>query len=377
MSDPQATHRQPDFTRTIPNQYTTVFMDVVGECNLRCVYCYQSDKDFKPHGGMSPAVIESVIRFSQVYGCNSVNVTSEGEFTFGKSWRSIARRLLEAGLLVCTTSNLARLLDTDEIDTLSRFGSICLSLDSTDRETLKSIRRSADIRTIAHNVLRIRSAAIADGRPPTPFVINCVLSTGNAARIVELVTYCLMLGVGGVVVSPLHAYGDFGFDKEQLGDERVDDPIETWPLPELKRLYDELIKASQIAKRGNMGFGIVPAIAQRLTNKLNGIRSQQTLGPGQTRVCTQPWDRVIVQSNGDVVPCCYGGDAVGNVASQPFEQVVNGEKMVALKKSLLTGVDLPPQCRNCVGEPAGTTDQLKANLQNYFDARFPPAKKAG
>jgi MoaA/NifB/PqqE/SkfB family radical SAM enzyme len=325
---------------------------------------------------MSAAVIESVIQFARVFGCNSVNVTSEGEFTFGKNWQPIARRLLESGLVVCTTSNLARLLDTDEVKLLSRCGSICLSLDSVDRETLKSIRRSADIRTIAHNVVRIRSAAIADGRPPTPFVINCVLSTGNAARITELVTYCYMLGASGVVVSPLHAYGNFGFDKGQLGDERVDDPVDVWDLPQLRRLYDELVKSLQIAKRGNASFGVNPTIVQRLTDKLNGIQSQEALGPGLTRLCTQPWDRVIIENDGIVKPCCYGADAVGNVASQPFDQVVNGEKLVALKKSLLTGEGLSPQCRNCVGEPVGTTQQLKAKLQDYFNARCPPAQKA-
>jgi radical SAM protein with 4Fe4S-binding SPASM domain len=93
-------------------------------------------------------------------------------------------------------------------------------------------------------------------------------------------------------------------------------------------------------------------------------------------VCTQPWNRVIVQSDGAVSPCCYGADSVGNIATREFEEVVNGEKMLALKKSLLTGEGLSPQCRNCVGEPVGTTDQLKASLHDYFKARCQHARKA-
>jgi MoaA/NifB/PqqE/SkfB family radical SAM enzyme len=369
--------QQIDFTRTGANEINTVFMDVVGECNLRCVYCYQSDKDFKPHDGMKADVIESVIQFAKIFGSNSVNVTSTGEFTFGKDWQSVARRLLESGLAVCTTTNLAKLLDDDEVWTLSKFAMICLSLDSAERATLKSIRRSADIRTIAHNILRIKAAAIAEGRPITPFIVNCVLSTRNAATIKDLTAYCVMLGVNRLFVSPLHAFGDFGFDKQQLGEERVDDPLEVWDLARLKGLYEDLLKSTEIATRGNLPFGVSDAIVQRLSNKLNGIASNETLGPGMTRVCTQPWERVIVESNGDVRPCCYGADIVGNLSTQRFDQVVNGDKMVGLKTSLLTGVGLQPQCRNCVGEAIGTTDQLKAKVQDYFNARRPQARKAG
>ena len=333
------------------------------------MYCYQSDKNFKPHSGMSDAVIESVIPFAKIYGRNTLNVTSEGEFTFGKNWQAITQHLLDSGLAVCMTSNLARMLNPDEVKILSQLATVCLSLDSADRETLKSIRRSADIRTIAHNVLQIRSAAITDGRGATPIVINCVLSTGNASSIPALVAYCAMLGAAVIFVSPLHAYGDFAFDKEQLGEDRVDDPLDVWDLAKLKVLHDDFVKCVEIAKRGNTTFGVSQAIAQRLIDKLNGVPPKEEVSPGLTRVCTQPWDRAIIQSNGDVRPCCYGADIVGNISTQGFEGVVNGEKMVALKKSLLTGQDLQPQCRKCAGEPIGTTEQLKTKVQDYFKTR--------
>src|SRR5262249_18086571 len=183
MADSQLAEQQFDFTRTVADQYEAVLIDVVGECNLRCVYCYQSDKDFKPHAGMSEAVIDAAIGFAKIYGGNAVNVTSEGEFTFGKNWLAVARRLLDAGVAITVTSNLAKVLDAAEVEMLSRLAGICLSIDSADRKTLKAIRRAADVRTIAHNVIQIRAAAIAAGRNPTPIIVNCVLSTGNASDI--------------------------------------------------------------------------------------------------------------------------------------------------------------------------------------------------
>jgi MoaA/NifB/PqqE/SkfB family radical SAM enzyme len=376
MSDNQLADHEIDFTRTVANQYETVFIDVVGECNLRCVYCYQSDKDFKPHGGMSHEVVEAAIRFAKIYGSNFVNVTSEGEFTFGENWLAVARQLLDAGVGLMVTSNLAKPLDPEEIAILSRFATVCLSIDSADRKTLKSIRRAADIRTIAHNVVQIRAAAIAEGRNPTPVVANCVLSTGNASDIVGLVAYCFTLGVSSVAVSPLHAYGNFAFDKAQLGDDQVHDPVDTWDVAKLTALWDDFLKAVRLAKRFNVNFAVSPALAQRIINKVKGIVPDETLAPGMTRVCTQPWNRVIVQSDGTVLPCCYGAAGVGNLSTQGFEDVVNGEKMLALKNSLLTGRGLQPACRNCVGEAMGTTDQLKASLRDYFKARRQPERKA-
>ena len=108
---------------------------------------------------------------------------------------------------------------------------------------------------------------------------------------------------------------------------------------------------------------------QRLTNKISGIQANENLGPGLTRVCVQPWDRVVVQDDGAVWPCCYGADPVGNISTQSFEDVVNGEKMVALKRSLLTGIGLSPPCRNCAGEAIGTTGELKTKVRDYLDAR--------
>src|SRR5262249_30091708 len=130
-------------------------------------------------------------------------------------------------------------------------------------------------------------------------------------------------------------------------------------------------------KRANMMFGISPSVVQRLTKKLNGNRSKESLAPGLTRVCMQPWNRVIIQADGQVLPCCYGADAIGNIATQTFEDVANGDKLVALKESLLTGRGLSPQCQNCVGEAAGTTEQLKSALQGYFDGRKGQLQKAG
>lgn len=359
----------PDLIRTRHGQYMTVFVDIEGECNLRCVYCYQSDKDFKPHKGMSESTLESALRFAQTFGRNSINVTAQGEFTHGKNWRAVAERLLAAGASVCCTSNLSRPLANDEINTLSRFSFICVSLDSADRETLRAIRRSADIRAIADNVLRIRAAAVTCSAKPPKMVVNCVLSTGNGHQLSALASYCFSLGIDAVVVSPIHAYGHFDFDKNQLGDARVDDPIDAWPLEKIKTLRNSISEAIAIAKRTGRAFSVAPALAQRLNARLLGQQStSNVVPPGKTRRCLQPWDRVVINHDGTVMPCCYGADVVGTITDGNFEQVVNGEKMRSLKTALLTGEDLPQACRSCVGEAIASPEDQRATVARYLVA---------
>ena len=357
---------------TALGQYDTIIIDIEGACNLRCVYCYQSDRNFVPHKGMGEAVVDAAISLAKSYGRGAINVTSQGEFTHAKTWMRTAAKLLASGISVHCTSNLARPLTAPEIETLSKFFFICLSLDTADRETLRAVRRAADIRAIAHNVLRIRAAAAAEGRNPPHLVVNCVLSSANARQIPDLVAYCFALGASGVHLAPLHAYGDFGFDKDQLGDAAVSDPVETWDSGRLGELYADFVKTIEIARHAGKAFAIAPGLAQRFEARLKGAdNSAKDVPPGQTRLCLQPWDRAVVNHDGSITPCCYGADPVGNIATDGIEAVMGGEKLVALKRALLTGENLPAACRGCVGEAIGAPEIQQARVRHYLAQRRP------
>lgn len=351
---------------TRPGQYRSAIVDVEGKCNLRCVYCSQSDKNFKPHDGMGDDVLGLAIEFAKTYGRNHVNVTAEGEFTFAKNWLETARRLLQSGLVVSCTTNMARSLDPDEVDVLSRFTSICVSLDSVDPKTLKEIRRSASIKTISDNIIRINALSDREGRARPEFIVNCVLSNKNALSIVELLSYCYSLGVSYVYVSPLHNYGIFNFDKTQLGDERVEDPVETWDVPELAKLMDELLKAKAFSQRVKRKFTVNLNIVQRLTKRLRSVPLNNHIGEGETRICIQPWERVFIRNNGGVMPCCYGASDIGNIREQSIDDVMRGGALTRLKRSLLTGVGLEPACLNCDGVPIGKVEELAGLVKQYL-----------
>lgn len=69
--------------------------------------------------------------------------------------------------------------------------------------------------------------------------------------------------------------------------------------------------------------------------------------------CPFPWQYLVVQWNGDVVPCCrdYNSEiAVGNVREQTLEEIWNGPACRALRRQHETGFFKDNEtCRKCLG----------------------------
>lgn len=83
---------------------------------------------------------------------------------------------------------------------------------------------------------------------------------------------------------------------------------------------------------------------------------------GQTRDCLDPWFQPFIQTNGDVWPCCWFHDALGNVSSSPFDEIMNNTEFQKLREELLTG-ELRKQCVECPCRGLTTPDALLDNLR--------------
>lgn len=53
--------------------------------------------------------------------------------------------------------------------------------------------------------------------------------------------------------------------------------------------------------------------------------------------CGNPWTHVHVKSDGLVYPCCFSDEVMGDLRTQKFEEIWNGEKYQDLRESLRTG----------------------------------------
>ena len=67
--------------------------------------------------------------------------------------------------------------------------------------------------------------------------------------------------------------------------------------------------------------------------------------------CPFPWQHMVVQWNGDVVPCCrdYNGTIqLGNIARSSLQDIWNGSLYEDFRRNMATGNDLPACCRECL-----------------------------
>jgi radical SAM protein with 4Fe4S-binding SPASM domain len=83
---------------------------------------------------------------------------------------------------------------------------------------------------------------------------------------------------------------------------------------------------------------------------------------GETRDCLDPWYQPFIQPNGDVWPCCWFYDRLGNINDEPFDVIMNGPAFRALRRELLTGT-LREVCANCPSRAITTPEQLLTSLR--------------
>jgi radical SAM protein with 4Fe4S-binding SPASM domain len=66
--------------------------------------------------------------------------------------------------------------------------------------------------------------------------------------------------------------------------------------------------------------------------------------------CSEPWRKLIVRPNGDVLPCCsfYGYDiVVGNVFNEKLKTIFNSEKMKLMRSNHKKGIYNIDACKKC------------------------------
>jgi MoaA/NifB/PqqE/SkfB family radical SAM enzyme len=67
----------------------------------------------------------------------------------------------------------------------------------------------------------------------------------------------------------------------------------------------------------------------------------------QPMYCTQPWSVIYMSWNGDIRTCCFNDYALGNIDRNTIDEIWNGPRYRAMRKSVAEGKILEV-CRDCV-----------------------------
>ncbi len=353
-----------------PAGISTLWLNLTSRCNLRCVYCTVGTASHID-ADLSPESLEKVMRFIRDTKPGRINFGCYAETTMYKDWHLIVKEVIDLGISVNIISNLARVLTPDEIEVFSQCDSLQNSVDTVDIDRQKALRKGADIRGILYNIQRIRARSLQLGRA-TPWISwICVPTPENIPYLLDYVGCAIVSGIKAIDINPLLQFSD---SKVTIAD------LLDLPDAEFLQAYDYIKEAMAFAQQHNITLTLNnqllfdervariaagnvegPLVRQELRAALGRVSFYaKNLQPGNTRLCTLPWDTSVLYGNGDVLPCTICGTPMGNLAQfESLEAAMACEPLNEWRRNLLTG-NLGEACTNCLRAPEGSTEALSA-----------------
>jgi len=336
-------------------------------CNIRCVYCQSNRRDYVRQD-LDLARFGGIVEFLAAMGARRVSAFGHGETTSAPGWRRCCDELLDAGIELDITTNLAKRFDEAETRTLSRFAEVTVSADTADPALFRRLRPGADLGRILETMAAIRRAALAEGRRPPRLGWNCVVSDVVAPDLEALVRLGLKAGVERFGFVNLGAYDipDRGLPLR---------PLYWLPPQELLRAFTGLSRAVDMAQRAGAVTHVMPRLVElveRRIEEMNGSAAPVNRlgnaepGPGQTRYCLDPWANAHLKASGAVWACCRELDLGVEGRDGSLAEILNGPKFQTLRKELLTG-NLNPVCRTCPDKQISTLAELRQALEAYHE----------
>ncbi len=372
----------------------TVHIEFTSLCNLRCVFCFVSQPDYKG-ANLDAEMMENIIRSLKLRKPEVVSVNGHGETTTYKNWDLYCDHMLAAGMSLHIISNFSKEFSRKELETLSQFQSIEISCDSDDPELFKKLRRGADLRTVALNILKLRTIALKENRKGPLISFSCVVSDKNILHLEEYVAFGKALGVGHFNFCNLTKYPDL---PGTLNPKHVTE----MPLHRLEEAETALTSAFRFLRKARIKFHVQQGLPDTLRQKIKELKSTLSMKGdnsggylienaatvekeavpqnemphpqryssarpvSQTRDCLEPWRFLQVQANKDVLPCCWHQPIHSLGIGQSLTGVFNNTRIKELRRRLLSG-DLSPDCMNCPSRGWTTTGKLKKKVWRYIN----------
>jgi len=267
---------EPDFPIHI--DFETIF-----GCNLRCVMCTHAHKELFPQRQryLEYDLYKKVIDEGSSRGLSSIGLDQEGEPLLVENLLDYISYAKDKGVLDIMINTNATLLDREKTEALLNSGltRIHFSLDAITEATYDQIRVGSDFKKVMENIL---------------YFCKRKKELGRELPITRV-----------------------SFVKMKNNEHELDDFVEFWTSH---------VDAIAIQEYNNP----FPDIYE-----LNQLFSAKKVKAKDFR-CTQPWFRLVILTDGSILPCCLLGYSlkmvVGNIYNQSVYDLWNSKEMIRLRK---------------------------------------------
>lgn len=334
-------------------------------CNLRCGYCYIKSSEYVPVD-MERQLLSSLSEGVDGLGVKEVHLGIMGEPTIDKDFFSLSSALLEKGVNLSVATNLAAQYSDEQIDILSRFHTVEVSIDTLDRQNLKLVR-TCDVRVVSHNLLRLLSSAVLSGNP-LRITFSIVLNELTALDLPKLVAAGISAGVSQyqlLDMRPSWRGADFSALPPRLcAAERTE---------EVRKALETSI---ELIKQSGASCSIDSAVTAIINGEDTSAGVRKNTEEKSSRLCIAPWSRLYVNADGNCTPC-FHYSTVGILTSEnTLTDVVNNSRLKRIRSELLSG-NLTAGCQDCLRAEPCRPEETRELVKRYFEGGWKKAETFG
>lgn len=213
-------------------------LELSSRCNLGCAYCGVSQPGYAGRDlSVDPVQVIAELR---TLGVSSVLISGNGESTVAPGWHLVAEALLDAGIAIRMTTNLARRPTDSELAVFARMEAITVSCDTVDAELFARLRPPARFADICANLAALRAALPPRGTPRPALAVHCVFTDRVVDGIADLVRWAAREELDTVALVNLFEYPDLDPDFPLRHPARVDAGHAARRIDEARSLAEEL-----------------------------------------------------------------------------------------------------------------------------------------
>lgn len=287
----------------------TVFVQMDAMCNQNCLFCSRPDiykcvtlEEFKNK-------FENVL-YPILERANLINLTGSGEFLLLPDAKQIINYFCEfkySEKMFATNGTTLTPKMIDYIIATQQKFTIHISLHGSNKYYRKLMVQDDNFNLLISNLNYIKNKKEKGELKNIRLNFIFVATTKNIDDLVEFVKFSSEYKPDNIIVYYNYIY-------------RLDQKFLSCYFEQQKTNY-VLDKAKDVAESYGISIILPPKFKQQ--------------NYPETHFCIEAWSNMMINFNGDVIPCDVSGDTYENIFNKSFEEVWNGKYYTELRKSLI------------------------------------------
>jgi len=285
----------------------SVMIEPISRCNLQCPLCPIGARQLKRELGAM--TLENFVRILDNLGrqVRTLALWNQGEPTINNQLPEMIRAAQDRRIytMIATNGNLLHQRDLIERLIQSGLDEIIFSIDGLTQETYQVYRVGGNLDVVVENLRTLRRRRDELGRKKPRIVMQWLPMKHNEHEIPKLRGTAMHWGADKVEIKTAQVYGE----------------------AQAKTFLPEAEELRRYERKG----------ARWETKR-------------RCQSCQRLWFSVMVDWNGNVVPCCFDKDEdfkMGNALAEDFGAIWRGAAYQRFRTKLIRHGRLEEMCRNC------------------------------